>query len=71
MVSRAGAGSLLPRQDLLSEGLVQAARGRGIRVIPWTLNTRDEIHRALALGVDGFATDDPCSAREWVKGTRD
>ena len=41
MASRAGAGTVLPRQDLLTEGLVQAARVKGIRVIPWTLNTRE------------------------------
>ena len=71
MATRAGAGTLLPRKDLLSKELVRAARRVGIRVIPWTLNTRDEIHRALALEVAGFATDDPCSAREWAEGMRD
>jgi len=70
MASRAGAGTVLPRQDLLTEGLVQAARVKGIRVIPWTLNTREEVRRAVALGVDGFATDDPCAAREWVGSRR-
>lgn len=70
LAARAGAGTLLPRQDLLSEGLVQAARGVGIRIIPWTLNTREDVQQALALGVDGFATDDPCSARRWRGGTR-
>jgi len=71
MSTRAGAGTLLPRKDLLSEELVQAARRVRVRVIPWTLNTGDDIRRAMELDVDGFATDDPCSAREWVKGMRD
>jgi len=71
MATRAGAGTLLPRKDLLSEELVQAARRVRVRVIPWTLNTGDDIRRAMELDVDGFATDDPCSAREWVKGMRD
>ena len=70
MATRAGAGTLLPRMDLLSGGLVQAARAAGIRMIPWTLNTEEETRRAMELGADGFATDDPCSAREWVKETR-
>ena len=67
---RAGAGTLLPRKDLLSEDLVQTARRVGIRVIPWTLNSKDDIRQAMGLDVAGFATDDPCSAREWVKGMR-
>ena len=71
MATRAGAGTLLPRKDLLSEDLVQAARRVRVRVIPWTLNTGDDIRRAMELDVDGFTTDDPCSAREWVKGMRD
>jgi len=71
MATRAGAGTLLPRKDLLSEELVQAAQRVRVRVIPWTLNTGDDIRRAMELDVDGFATDDPCSAREWVKGMRD
>lgn len=70
MALRAGAGTVLPRLDLVSEELVRAARERGIRVIPWTLNSRDEVRRAVALGADGFATDDPCAAREWVDDIR-
>lgn len=71
MALRAGAGTVLPRQDLLTDTLVRAAKGAGVRVIPWTLNTREEVHRAVALGADGFATDDPCAAREWVEEIRD
>ncbi|MDD1660431.1 MAG: glycerophosphodiester phosphodiesterase [Methanomicrobiales archaeon] len=70
MACRAGAGTVLPRQDLLSEGLVRDARGKGIRVIPWTLNTREEVLRAVVRGAEGFATDDPCAAREWVGSRR-
>lgn len=66
MAVRAGAGTMLPRQDLLTESLVRRAHGQALRVIAWTLNTKGEVRRAVALGVDGFATDDPCAAREWV-----
>ncbi|MCU0632478.1 MAG: glycerophosphodiester phosphodiesterase [Methanolinea sp.] len=59
--------ALLPRFDLLVPELVGAAHARGIRVVPWTPNTAGEWEMAREIGVDGVATDDPCSAREWNK----
>lgn len=55
---------ILPKQSLLERGLVEAAHRHNILVFPWTLNSREEIRYALDLGVDGFATDDPCLARD-------
>ena len=71
MAIRAGAGMVLPRQDLLTEALVRHAHEKGIRVISWTINTAEEARRAVALGADGFATDDPCAARGWMRDIRD
>jgi glycerophosphoryl diester phosphodiesterase len=67
MVVRTGAGTVLPRQDLLSNGLVERAHAQGIRVVTWTVNSEAEVRRAVALGVDGFATDDPCAAWGWAR----
>jgi len=57
--------AFLPRFDALTPEIVAAAHARGMRVIPWTLNAPDAWERAGALAADGFATDDPCRAREW------
>lgn len=62
--------ALLPRFDLLTPELVHDAHARGVRVVPWTLNTPEDWANARGMGVDGFATDDPCAARRWL-GTGD
>lgn len=36
-------------------------------IFPWTLNTEEEIRRAMDMGVDGFASDDPCLAKRLLK----
>jgi glycerophosphoryl diester phosphodiesterase len=36
-----------------------AARGLGLRVIPWTVNEPGDIRRVLGLGVDGVISDYP------------
>jgi glycerophosphoryl diester phosphodiesterase len=43
----------------MTPGLRAAARRAGLRAGVWAANHRDEIERALALGVDALATDDP------------
>ncbi len=58
-----GADAILPRFDLLTEDLVREAHNRHLLVIPWVLNHSPEVRRAYELGVDGFASDDPCRAR--------
>lgn len=55
---------ILPKQSLLERGLVETAHRHNILVFPWILNSKEEIRHALDLGVDGFATDDPCLARD-------
>jgi len=66
MASRSGAGTVLPRQDLLTESLAGRARRKSLRVITWTVNSESEVRRAVALGVDGLATNDPCATLKWV-----
>ncbi|TAJ43939.1 glycerophosphodiester phosphodiesterase [Methanofollis fontis] len=61
-----GADAVLPGKDLLTADLVGRAHHRGLIVIPWVLNSADEVAKAGRLGADGFATDDPCAARGWL-----
>ena len=46
---------------------VAAAHERGMQVIPWTVNTLDEMQRLKALGVDGVITDYPDLGVELLK----
>ncbi len=57
------ANALLPKLEITSRELVKKAHRHGLLIFPWTLNTEQEIKRAMDMGVDGFASDDPCFAR--------
>jgi len=59
---------ILPRWDRVSREVVEQAHGAGLLVIPWTLNREADIEEAARLGVDGFASDDPCAARRYLQG---
>lgn len=48
-----------PDYRLVDTALLKAAHGRGMQVIPWTVNTQEEMLRLQALGVDGLITDYP------------
>ncbi len=58
---------ILPRWDRVSHGVVEQAHNAGLLVVPWTLNTKDALEAAARLGVDGFASDDPCAARRYLQ----
>ena len=45
--------------EVLTQGLVKAARGRNLRVHAWTINDDATIRRLIELGVDGIMTDRP------------
>jgi glycerophosphoryl diester phosphodiesterase len=60
---------ILPRWDRVSREVVEQAHKAGLLVAPWTLNTRDDFAEAARLGVDGFATDDPCAARRYLQAS--
>lgn len=44
------------------------ARAEGRTLYFWTVNSREELRRAAALGPDGIITDDPALAREVLDG---
>lgn len=51
-----------PNFRLLTTEFISEAHTRGMKVIPWTVNTVDEMRNQLDMGVDGFITDYPDSA---------
>lgn len=48
-----------PDHRLVDAALVAEAHRRGMRVVPWTVNTVEEMARLRDLGVDGLITDYP------------
>lgn len=48
-----------PYFQLLTSERVQQLHRQGIRVIPWTINTTEDMVRIKAMGVDGIITDYP------------
>lgn len=55
-----------PDKALVDEALMQSARASGVRVIPWTVNTREEMERLLMHDVDGIITDYPGIGRKAI-----
>ncbi|WP_410332621.1 glycerophosphodiester phosphodiesterase family protein [Rhodohalobacter sp.] len=51
-----------PDYKLLDAESVSELQAKGMKVIPWTVNTVDEMREMLRIGVDGFITDYPDSA---------
>ena len=48
-----------PDYHLVDADLIREAHARGMLVIPWTINTLEEMQRLKDLGVDGLITDYP------------
>ncbi len=48
-----------PHYSVVTKALVEACHSRGIKIIPWTVNTVEEMKKLIALGVDGIITDYP------------
>lgn len=63
-VLAAGAATLWQEWHLIDEALVTECRGRGVRVIAWTVNARDVAKRLLALGVAGVCGNWPERLKE-------
>jgi glycerophosphoryl diester phosphodiesterase len=57
------ASTIGPRHDLVTAELVASAHARGLRVVPWTVNSVGEMAALIDLGVDGLVTDEPALAR--------
>jgi glycerophosphoryl diester phosphodiesterase len=50
---------VLPHHKITSDKSTNFAHKYGLKVITWTINSREEALRALKIGVDGIATDLP------------
>ena len=48
-----------PHYSLVNAQLIAACHQRGIKIIPWTVNTKADIKRLKESGVDGIITDYP------------
>jgi glycerophosphoryl diester phosphodiesterase len=48
-----------PNYKMVDAAMVTQSHAKGIKVLPWTVNTREEIAMQKALGVDGIITDYP------------
>ncbi|MNI89189.1 Glycerophosphoryl diester phosphodiesterase family protein [compost metagenome] len=50
---------LSPVWQMVTEELVTKAHADGVKVIPWTANTLDDVQKLKALKVDGIISDYP------------
>ena len=48
-----------PAYELINPALINACHNKNIKVIPWTVNTKEEITQLKNLGVDGIISDYP------------
>ncbi len=48
-----------PHYSMVTPALVKDCHNKGMKIIPWTVNTKEEIERIKSLGVDGIITDYP------------
>lgn len=48
-----------PYSVLVGKGLVDRCHAAGIKIIPWTVNSRKDMDYMIGLGVDGIITDYP------------
>lgn len=48
-----------PNYKLVTKSLVAQCHKMGIKVIPWTVNTKEEIEKIKSMGVDGIISDYP------------
>jgi glycerophosphoryl diester phosphodiesterase len=64
LVKAAGCGSWSPSFSELMPALVEEAHGLALKVVPWTINARDDMARIIDMKADGLITDYPDRARE-------
>lgn len=48
-----------PEQHLVTPELVQECHALGMKVIPWTVNTKERLQELKKMGIDGVISDDP------------
>jgi glycerophosphoryl diester phosphodiesterase len=63
LVQAAGCGTWSPLYAELTADAVAEAHKLDLKVVPWTINARDDMERVIDMGVDGLITDYPDRAR--------
>jgi len=53
------ADCLLPHYKYVDQSMVEEAHRRNLAVYPWTVNSKEDAQRLVAVGVDGIVTDKP------------
>ena len=64
LVAAAGCANVVSAFRELSAAAVTEAHTLGLKVVPWTVNTRDDMVRVIDMQADGLITDYPDRARE-------
>lgn len=67
LATNLGAEVVSPNWEWITSADVEALHSAGVRVIPWTANTREAWDYLLKIGVDGIITDDPKTLIEYLK----
>ena len=67
MCSRLHLFSWHPNYRVVSPHQVHQMHDAGLKVFPYTVNTRAECGKMLSVGVDGIISDEPELARDWVQ----
>ncbi|HYR27208.1 MAG TPA: glycerophosphodiester phosphodiesterase [Thermoanaerobaculia bacterium] len=66
--ARLGAEWCFPSYKYVSKDMVTSLHDKGIKVVPWTANTKHNWERLRDAGCDGVITDYPGEAVEWRAG---
>lgn len=59
--------SFNPNYKFLSASLIQRAHARGQKVMPWTVDKKEEMMTCLAMGVDGIITNEPLRLKHMIE----
>jgi len=65
--AKIGAQWASPEQSLVTAEEVAKCHAKGIKVVPWTANEKDQWHALLAKGVDAIITDYPRNLNAYVQ----
>jgi glycerophosphoryl diester phosphodiesterase len=64
LAAATGCGTWSPYFKELNAAAVAEAKVLGLKVVPWTVNTREDIGAVIDMNVDGLISDYPDRARE-------
>jgi len=59
-----------PYFKLVNQPLVDYLHSKQIKLVPWTINNKEEMKKLIGLNVDGIITDYPDSLISLLKGIR-